>query len=133
MWISSDGQKFHQYYEVVIMEAATIKVTMSDNGELATVIVGETLTIETCAEFKQALSNALDTACQVVLDAHQLQQVDITSLQLICSACRKASSSNRLLAFENDIPSCVESLRTSIGSNRSCPCVRTDSCKMAGG
>jgi anti-anti-sigma regulatory factor len=115
------------------MDAATIKVNMSDNGELATVIVGETLTIETCTEFKQALSNALDTARQVVLDAHQLQQVDITSLQLICSACRAASSKGRFLAFENDIPSCIESLRTSIGANRSCPCLRAESCKMVGG
>jgi anti-anti-sigma regulatory factor len=115
------------------MDAATIKVTISDNGELATVIVGETLTIETCTEFKQALSNALDTARQVVLDAHQLKQVDITSLQLICSACRGASSKGRLLAFENDIPSCIESLRNSIGANRSCRCNRAESCNMVGG
>jgi anti-anti-sigma regulatory factor len=115
------------------MDGATIKVTMPDNGELATVIVGETLTIETCAEFKQALSNALDTARQVVLDAHQLQQVDITSLQLICSACRVASSKGKSIAFENDIPSCIETLRTSIGANRSCPCNHTESCIWVGG
>lgn len=115
------------------MDPATIKVNMSDNGELATVIVGETLTIETCTEFKQALSNALDTARQVVLDARRLQQVDITTLQLICSACRGATSKGRLISFENDIPSCIESLRTSIGANRSCPCNHTESCISAGG
>lgn len=115
------------------MDAETIKVHMSDNGGAARVIVGETLTIETCAEFKQALSNTLDTARQIVLDAHQLQQVDITALQLICSACRVASSKGRLLAFENDIPSCIESLRSSIGANRSCTFIRTEFCKMAGG
>jgi len=115
------------------MDAATIKVTISDNGELATVIVGETLTIETSAEFKQALSNALDAASQVVLDARLLQQVDIASLQLICSACRSASSRNKSLAFENDIPGCIESLRTAIGANQFNHCNHSESCKMVGG
>ena len=115
------------------MDAATITITKSDNGELATIIVGETLTIENCGEFKQALSNALDISRQVVLDANQLRQVDITSLQLICSACRVASSKGSLLAFENDIPGCIESLRTIIGANRSCSCTREESCKMTGG
>ena len=117
------------------MDAATIKVTMSDNGELATVMVGETLTIETCAEFKQALSNALDTARQVVLDAHLLQQVDITSLQLICSACRSASSRNSSITFGDYIPSCYEALRAVIGANQSTPCNnnRMGSCIWGGG
>jgi anti-anti-sigma regulatory factor len=135
MWICFDRQKSHPDYEVVLMDAATIKVTMSDNGELATVIVGETLTIETCAEFKQALSNALDTALQVVLDAHQLKQVDITSLQLICSACKSASSRNRSFIFGDDIPNCIETLRTVIGANQSSLCnnKRTESCIWVGG
>ena len=115
------------------MDAATIKVKMSDNGELATVIVGETLTIETCTEFKQALSNALDTARQVVLDAHQLQQVDITALQLICSACRSASSRNRSVTFGDYIPSCYETLRTVIGAHQSNHCNHTESCIWVGG
>ena len=116
-----------------MMDAATLKVQISDDGELATVIVGETLTIESCAEFKQALSNALDSAPRVVLDTRQLRQVDIPSLQLICSACRSASSKGRSLAFENDIPGCIESLRTGIGANRGCPCNHTDSCIYFGG
>jgi anti-anti-sigma regulatory factor len=115
------------------MDAATIKVTMSDNGERATVVVGETLTIETCTEFKQALSNALDTARQVVLDAHQLKQVDIASLQLICSACRSASSRNRSFTFGDYIPSCCETLRTVIGANQINPCNHTESCVWGGG
>ena len=115
------------------MDAATIKITTSDNGELATVIVGETLTIETCAEFKQALSNALDAAPQVVLDAHQLQQVDITTLQLICSACRSASSRNSSITFGDFIPSCCETLRTVIGSNQHNHCNHTAFCVWFGG
>jgi len=110
----------------------TIKVQISDNGELATVILGEELTIETCAEFKQALTDALDTARQVVLDARQLRQVDIASLQLICSACRSAASKGRSLCFENEIPDCMKSLRTTIGAYRGLPCNHTKSC-MAGG
>lgn len=114
------------------MDTATIKVQMSDNGELAKVIIGEELTIETCAEFKQALSNALHTARQVVLDARKLQRADIASLQLICSACRSASSKGRSLSFENEMPDCMKSLRTNIGANRGFPCNHTKSC-MAGG
>ena len=114
------------------MDAATIKITMSDNGELATVIVGEELTIETCTEFKEALSNALHAARQVVLDARQLQRADIASLQLICSACRSAASKGRSLCFENEMPDCMKSLRTTIGANRGFPCNHTKSC-MAGG
>lgn len=115
------------------MDAEPIKVHVSDDGELATVIVGETLTIETCTEFKQALSRALDAARQVVLDARQLRLVDISSVQLICSACRSASSKGKLLAFEYDVPSCIESLRTSIGAYGGCPCNHTESCSMIGG
>jgi anti-anti-sigma regulatory factor len=115
------------------MDAAAIEVTLSGNGELATVIIGETLTIETCAEFKQALSNALDSAPQVMLDTRLLRQIDITSLQLICSACKSALSRNRSLTFGNVIPDCIESLRTNIGAKRSYPCNHTASCIMAGG
>jgi len=115
------------------MDAATIKVTMSRNGEVATLIVGETLTIENCAEFKQALADTLNAARQVVLDACRLRQVDITSLQLLCSACRSASSKGKVLAFENEIPDCVKSLRSSAGADRSCHCIRTESCKLDGG
>lgn len=117
------------------MDGAPIKLTISDNGELATVTVGETLTIETGIEFKQALSGALDSARQVVLDAHRLQQVDITSLQLICSACKSASAMNRSFTFGDDIPSCIATLRTVIGANQGSPCnnKRTESCIWAGG
>ena len=117
------------------MDDATIKVTISDNGNLATVIVGETLTIETCTEFKQALSNALDTARQVVLDTRNLQQVDMTSLQLICSACRSASSRNSSFTFGDDVPDCIETLRTVVGANQSSPCnnKHAESCIWVGG
>jgi anti-anti-sigma regulatory factor len=117
------------------MDAATIKVTMSDNGEPATVTVGETLTIDTCAEFKQALSNALDTAHGVALDTRNLQQVDITALQLICSACRSASSRNSPFTFGDNVPDCIETLRAVIGANQSSPCnnKHTESCIWVGG
>jgi hypothetical protein len=117
------------------MSVATINVHVSDDGALATLVVGGSVTIENIGDFRRALVEAFDLAARVSLDITGLEEVDITAAQVICSACKTAAASERCLAAEGELPECIIGLGKGIGATMGLPCKqnRNEPCNWFGG
>lgn len=115
-------------------EQRIIKNVAAD-GTTATVILGGSLTIEASAELRRLLGEALAEAPKVLLDARQLEGLDMTILQTICSACKTAAASGRLFQSEGELPDCVKALNNGIGAHMASPCRQNNdqSCIWFGG
>ena len=102
-------------------EQKIIKEVAAD-ATTATVVLGGTLNIEAAAELRRVLGEALTEAPQVLLDTRQLEELDITILQTICSACKTAAASGRRLLAEGEFPDCMKALNNGIGAHMALPC-----------
>jgi len=96
--------------------------SVSSDGSGATVTIGGSLNIEEAVELHRALTEALAEAPLVVLDARHLEELDITILQTLCSACKSAAADGRALRFEGDPPACMKALNSGIGAHMGTPC-----------
>jgi anti-anti-sigma regulatory factor len=102
-------------------EQAIVK-KISDDGSCATVTISGTLGIETAAEFRQALAWAFSEAPRVVLDMLQLEVLDMTILQTLCSACKTAAANRRILEIAGAIPACMKEMNSAIGAHMGALC-----------
>jgi len=89
-----------------------ITKSLSADAATATVILGGVLNIESVAELRRVLEEALNEAPEVLLDARQLEDVDIPVLQTFCSACKTAAASGRHLRWAGAFPDCMKKKRT---------------------
>jgi len=103
------------------MSAENIIRQVASDG-VSTVTLRGALNIETSAELHHALLESLNESQRVVLDARQLEGIDITCLQVICSACKTATTEKRSFECEGKIPECLDALRGSIGAGQKGSC-----------
>jgi len=75
--------------------------------------LGEALTVQRILEVKQALAQALSAGTTVTLDLKQVTEVDLTGLQLLCSAHRWAADRGRELAIADPGPALYGAARRS--------------------
>jgi len=117
------------------MSGATIAMNVADDSTHAKVLVKGSLTIDNIAEFRQTLVEALEASNRVVLDLGELQEVDITAVQTICSACKTAAASQRSLSAEGQIPDCFQEFGKGIGAPHGVPCCQNcnEPCTWFGG
>jgi anti-anti-sigma regulatory factor len=111
------------------MSEQQIVTSVSVDGSSATVAISGTLTIDLSSEFHQALADAFKSAQRVALDARRLQKIDLTTLQIICSACKTASAQQRSFVLEGEPPDCVQTLCKEIGASQNAPCCCLDAKK----
>jgi len=104
------------------MTEQKVAKSISSDGSGATVSIGGSLSIEDAVELHRALSEALAEAPMVILDARHLEELDLTILQTLCSACKSAAASGRALRFEGDPPACMKSLNNGLGAHMGSPC-----------
>lgn len=86
---------FHWYLE---------DATKTEGGEVRLRLEGD-LTVETTAELKGVLLDALEHSGDLLVDARGAQKVDIASLQLLCAAHRTAISLGKkmVLAHHDEV------------------------------
>jgi anti-anti-sigma regulatory factor len=110
-----------------------IKVEMS--GDSADVSVGGEATIVHGEELKKALSDVLDSCQRVTVHTENLLGVDLSCLQLLCSAHRMARHRNRDLRVKNAAPGVLEQTINDCGYSRreGCGLNESDSCLFTGG
>ncbi len=90
---------------------------------------GERLTIETIADFAQRIRNGFAEASTVVIKFKEGVEMDITALQVFCSACRTASTEGKQFLRRGPIPTFLQELITATGSENSEQCkARGTSC-----
>lgn len=117
------------------MSEQKIVENLAGDGSSATIAISGTLNIEAAAELQRALAGALSAAPRVVLDMRQLEELDITILQILCSACKTAAANKRRLVIEGELAACVKTLNRGIGAHMAAFCRQNndETCIFFGG
>jgi anti-anti-sigma regulatory factor len=117
------------------MSEQKITKTLAADGSTATLVLSGALNIETAAEFQRTLNEAILESSLVLLDARRLEELDISILQVICSACKTAAASKRRFIPEGELPACMKALNSGIGVSMELPCRQNnnESCVFFGG
>ncbi len=77
---------------------------------------GDRLSIENIAEFVQSIRKGLAGASTVVIDFKPNVEMDITALQVLCSACKTASAEGQQFAYRGPLPALLQELVPGLGS-----------------
>ncbi|RNC71022.1 MAG: STAS domain-containing protein [Desulfuromonadales bacterium] len=80
------------------MDGLTIERTQTD--EMFGLGLEGELTIPFAGEFRDALLDALDVAGRIVVNVEKVCTVDLTGLQLLCSAHRTAAAREKVFGLE---------------------------------
>ena len=80
------------------------------------------LNVQRIAELKGELQQALAAANRVMIRFEQVEEVDISFLQLLCSGHRTAGISGKELAIAGDVPECFTRTLRLAGFNRHTGC-----------
>ncbi len=92
-----------------------------ENGEI-TVTSGDRLTIETAADFSRVVRESLDASHVVAIEFEPAVEIDITGLQVLCSACRSAAQTGKIFTYHGPFPQALANIITSSGAERSTIC-----------
>ncbi len=79
---------------------------------------GDRLTIETIADFVQQIRSGLAEAATVVVEFRDNVEMDITALQVFCSACQTASAAGKKFLYRGPLPQTLLHLAAVAGSER---------------
>lgn len=89
---------------------------------------GDRLTIENINDLAHRIRVGLADASMVVIDFQPNVELDITALQLLCSACKTASAEGKQIAYRGPLPELLLELAPITGTNNT-PCgVKNASC-----
>lgn len=104
------------------MSDPKIAKNMAPDGTSSTVTISGALNIEAAAELHKALVEAMAEAPQVMLDLRQLEEMDMSILQTVCSACKTAAARKQSFLFIGELPACMKSLNSGIGAYQGASC-----------
>lgn len=104
------------------MNDQNINKSISDDGSTATVCLSGSLGIEKSGELHRVLAESLNESQRVVLDMQHLEEIDMTSMQVLCSTCKTAAAQKLGFVCETKIPDCLLSLCKGIGAPQSLSC-----------
>lgn len=92
------------------------------------------LTIMKAADFKDALVKSLDKADEVEINLEEVTSIDVSCLQLMCSAHRTASKQKKTLGVKDPTLPVFRKVRKDAGFifAKSCRFVSTDDCLWVG-
>ncbi len=83
---------------------------------------GPRLTIETTAAFAERIRNELAGAESVVIEFDPEIEMDITALQVFCSACTTATNQGKRFMHRGPAPRALVALARAAGAERHDPC-----------
>ena len=88
----------------------------NENGR--TVNSGERLTIETIGDFAERIRKNLGENDTVFIEFQDDVELDITALQILCSACRTAAAAGKKIMCRGPLPDSLGQLAATAGSER---------------
>lgn len=108
--------------------------SVRENGEII-VTSGDRLTIENAAEFTRIIREALEAAHLVAVEFEPAVEIDITGVQILCSACKSAADSGKVFSYHGPQPQALTDIITSSGAERHSACKHNNnsSCIWFGG
>jgi ABC-type transporter Mla MlaB component len=104
------------------MTAQSIKQTLAEDGKTAVIKAAGRINIEMIAEMHHMLLVALCEAEKVQLDFQEVEEMDITALQILCSACKTAAVQKRPFTSLGELPECLGRLAKVSGVHRNGIC-----------
>ncbi len=105
-----------------------------ENGEIV-INSGSQLTIETAADFQRLLRESLAASQHVAVELDPAVEIDLTGLQLFCSACKTAAAHGKSFTCSGPRPQAFDDLIHACGAERHTACKQhTDAhCPWFGG
>jgi len=105
-----------------------------ENGEII-ISSGDRLTIENAAEFARIIREALGASHNVALEFEPGVEIDITGVQILCSACKSAATGGSTLSYMGLRPQGLADLIAVSGAGRNSACKHNNdsSCIWFGG
>ena len=95
--------------------------SVRENGEIV-ITSGNSLTIENAAEFSRILREALDAADVVAIEFEPDVAVDVTGVQVLCSACKSAAEGGKVFTYRGPQPQALTDIIFSSGAGRHAAC-----------
>lgn len=95
--------------------------SIRENGEII-ITSGDRLTIETAAEFSRIIREALEASKNIALQFEPVVDIDITALQVICSACKSSAVGGNTFSFLGPQPQALTDIIISSGVERHAIC-----------
>lgn len=95
--------------------------SVRENGDVV-ISSGNSLTIENAAEFSRLLREALEAAHLVTLEFEPDVAVDITGVQVLCSACKSAAQGGKEFTCRGPQPQAMTDIIFSSGAGRHAAC-----------
>ena len=92
-----------------------------ENGSIV-ITSGDRLTIENSAEFARLVREALDAVQTVQVEFEADVAMDITGVQILCSACKTAANSGKTFSYSGMQPKGLAEIITSCGAERHAAC-----------
>ncbi|MDD5759034.1 MAG: STAS domain-containing protein [Desulfobulbaceae bacterium] len=96
------------------MEETTLSSSPQQEGML--IASGKRLTIENTAEFAQQIRAGLAESKSVAIQFDPNIEVDITSLQVLCAACKTAVVEKKVLSCRGELPKALIDLVAAAGA-----------------
>lgn len=96
----------------------------SQSREDGTIVIssGERLTLENAADTTKCISEALAASPRVAVEFAATVEVDLTALQILCSACKTAAAEGKSLTHQGADMESWRQLIVSAGAERLAPC-----------
>jgi anti-anti-sigma regulatory factor len=91
------------------------------NGEII-VTSGDRLTIENAADFSRVIRDALKASDRVAIEFDPEVVVDITGVQILCSACKSAAQGGKIFSYRGMQPHALKTIIESSGAERHTAC-----------
>lgn len=92
--------------------------SMCQEADMITINSGARLTIENAADFAKSIREALATSQRVAIEFAANVEVDVTALQILCSACKTAATEGKSLIRQGATPESLQQLITAAGAQR---------------
>jgi len=84
---------------------------------------GDRLTIETIADFIARIRTVMTEATTVVVEFQADVEIDITALQVFCSACKMATAEGKRFIHRGQAPQALLALSAAAGAERHEHCI----------
>ena len=95
--------------------------SVRENGEII-VTSGTRLTIENASELSRIIREALEATHLVAVEFDPEVEIDITGVQILCSACKSAANSGKVFSYHGPQPKALADIISSSGAERHAVC-----------
>lgn len=99
----------------------SLNSSVRENGDII-ITSGDRLTIENASDFSRVVREALEESAVVSIQFEPDVEIDITGMQIICSACKSAAAGGRIFSFRGAAPPALSDIIRSSGAERHAAC-----------